>query len=313
MNRKNDESDPVKVFINGMLVLAICIVLFSTFLILVAGVEEAEPQEAKQPTAFGCFVDRRWAVGSEAVGEVGDDLAEHWRAQCETMKAHGMNSAAFYIYDGPADLAEQVDIGLDTEFFQVDIPIIMVANVAAPGPTIAPGIGGDFGAFAREAKELSRYDEWPEVLLYGTDENVSVTDHDYIYYEATHEQGLRMVAGCVAPCIRARIPTLDVVLVAVEPDNMASTRDHIIEGGKTFGTYLVTATQHGDIRYDMMRYYAGIYSWHTEAEMVFVWSYRRLFEWDEGAGAKGFRDGVRDHRRLQQGLRVPFGKEAMGR
>jgi hypothetical protein len=240
-------------------------------------------------TAFGCFVDLRWP---ELKGLPRQEVFFR-------MHEAGMNSACIFGY-GPQDVADQMDLGLETGLFQTDVPVVVVANWSRPEDP-------DGSCYMlTEAKKLGKNTPcWPEMLQYGHDEAQTVSEGMVKMYEQVHKDGYRLAAGVVYPQVASRVQTLDVLLVAVTPGGeLEPNRRSILAYPREYGNYYVINTIKSDDYYDLMRYYTGIWTWQTEAKYCYVWDYRRLFGMDKRwPGRKmehGFRDGVRDWRRLQK-------------
>ncbi len=241
------------------------------------------------PTAFGCFVDRRWP-------ELKDTP---WKDLCAKMHGIGMNSVALYAY-GPQDLAEQMDQGIEALLIQPDVPVIVVPNWSRTGDPDGSCWMLD------EAKKLGVHTGyWPEMIEYGFDESQTVSIGHKDMYDTVQKDGYRLAAGCVYPFVVPRVPFLNVVLVATISGGGLERDKRTIEAyGGEYGNYLVIGTVPKKDPYDMMRYFCGIWSWKTKAEWAFVGDYRRVFGMDErwpgDTLSRGFADGVRDYERLQR-------------
>ena len=269
---------------NGGRYILICILLLLVGLFLGAfkSCAHADP-------AWGCFVDLRWPELRETPPK---DIFTK-------MRDVGMNSAAIFGY-GPQDVADQMDAGLEAGLFQTDVPVIVVANWSRPEDP-------DGSCWMHtEAKKLGKNVVcWPEMIQYGYDESQTVSEPHKAMYDTVHGDGYRLAAGCCYPMVSARAQFLDILLVAVTPGGDLEANVRAIRAyPREYGNYYPINTIKSEDYYDLMRYYTGIWTWQTEAKFCYVWDYRRLFGMDErwkgSAMSRGFRDGVRDWRRLDR-------------
>ncbi len=239
--------------------------------------------------AWGCFVDLRWP---ELKVLPPKDIFTK-------MRDAGMNSACIFGY-GPQDVADQMDLGLETGLFSTDIPVIVVPNWSRAGDP-----DGDCWMFD-EAKKLGKNVPcWPEMITYGYDEAQTVNEAQKKMYDTVHADGYRIAAGVAYPMVAAPVQFLDVLLVAVTPGGDAEANVRAIRAyPRDYGNYLVIGTIKTPDTYDLMRYYTGIWTFQTEAKFCYVWDYRRLFGMDPRDPGdemeRGFKDGVRDWKRLNR-------------
>ena len=276
---------------NGGRYILLCILLLLAGLFLGAFKACGPGAKAERPRscAWGCFVDLRWP-------ELRDIPA---KTIFTRMRDAGMNSAAIFGY-GPQDVADQMDLGLETGLFSTDIPVIVVPNWSRTGDP-----DGSCWMFDEAKKLGGNVACWPEMITYGYDEAQTVNEPHKAMYDTVHGDGYRLAAGCVYPFVVPRVPFLDVVLVATIVGGGLERDKRTIEAyGRDYGNYLVIGTIKTPDHYDLMRYYTGIWTWQTEAKWCLVWDYRRLFGMDARDPGdemeRGFRDGVRDWRRLER-------------
>lgn len=244
---------------------------------------------ARSDTGFGCWVEKA-------------RLQADWRASCEAMKAAGMSTMAFYPTSDD-DLVQQVETALEVGLVSSASPIILVSNMAPrPGVVGNEAEWADMPARVDAARARATHgDQWPEIVLYGTDEPSSA-EQVKSWSESYHAGGYRCTTALCVPNIRDFIPYLDILIVhaspgVLTPENVCAIR----AAGKEFAVYNVQLRCASP---DLMRYWAGLWTWQAKPLWNLMWEWAWFAQDGErgpanSAGLVGYRQGVDDYRALR--------------
>lgn len=250
------------------------------------------PTEAA-PCGFGCFVERARLAAPEK-----------WDVYCRHMASLGMNTFAFYPVSD-ADLIYQMDTAVEVGMLQQDVPVILVSNMkAAPGVVGNDAEWSDLPRRVAEARGAATHgDQWPQVLIYGTDEPAKA--EQCISWSCSYRaKGAKAITAICTPNVVDFLPYLDAILIHASPgvltaENVAATH----EQGTLFGVYNIGLSRKGSPA--LARYWTGQWTWQAGCKLNLLWCYADLIE-DGPEGPKGkpicegYAAGVRDYHLLRQ-------------
>jgi hypothetical protein len=247
---------------------------------------------ANSQPGFGCFVDR-WQLA----------YPERWDRYCRHMASVGMNTFAFYP-KSDADLIDQIETGITSGLLRKNVPVVLVSNMPPP-----PGVHGNEDEWAALPERVTAARakaahgrQWPEVILYGTDEPVKAEQCIAWSCSYRHGKAAALTAICV-PTVKDFLPLLDGILIHASPgvltaENVKAT----LAEGVYFGVYNIGLRRASP---KLMRYWRGVWSYQAGCMVNLLWWYP-TFIWDRPQGPVsrqnlvGYAQGAADFARLRE-------------
>lgn len=292
--------------------------------------------KSENVTGHGCFAH----VHNQAVGP-GLGL-QNWRKHVQLMKAHGMNTFVLYI-NSPEDLAAQIDIAIEEEMLESNIPIFVLvqSNIAAherivpnweevvkadTNPIWAPGEFAGHVAVLQKARKIAKYPEqWPELIPYNIDEPgrgkagddmTGVQRITAVYNEAGYRCGT-----CVyGPNVKEAIPFLDVVAVGALIGWDLQGCKRAVEANMEFWIY----DPNGHcLKPKMVRWQIGYWTWQVQPRSHLTWLWTSFITGDMADPQptdrlRAYAQGVADFKMLTEAEKrvnrqlAKFGKDPQG-